>query len=231
MTLDTQLTIVIPCKNEGYGVQTCLRHLDSSWRHPELAGVRVIVADSSDDNTTPAIIEETARQCAHIRIELVTGGLPAVARNAGARRVTTPFVLFLDADIMVEHPICVDDRYDLTTHRYCSTDGYRWVYRVFDIVQWLSRWTTPFCLGGFMLFRTSTFWSLGGFNEQDKFAEDYHLSSRVPRHRFHVYRSYVYTSSRRFRAKGMRYMIGMMFLSWWHRNDPKFFTHDHGYWS
>jgi len=231
MTLDTQLTIVIPCKNEGYGIQTCLQYLDSPSKHPELQGVRVIISDSSDDTITPNIIERASLRCKQLRVETIRGGLPAVARNAGGRLVTTPFVLFLDADILVEHPIRVDERYDLTTHRFCSTDGYHWVYRAFDVVQWLSRWTTPFCLGGFMLFRTSVFWTLGGFNSDDKFAEDYHLSSRVSRERFCVYRPYVYTSARRFRSKGVCYMIYMMILTWWYRNDSEFFKKDHGYWS
>lgn len=230
-SLSDLLTIVIPCKNEGTGIQTCLRVLNSAEKHPELRGVRVLVADASTDNTTPSIIDATALECSHLKIERIAGGLPAIARNAGARRTTTPFVLFLDADIFVEHPIQIDPRYDLATHRFCSTDNFHWVYRVFDGIQWLSRWTSPFCLGGFMLFRTSVFWELGGFNEHDTFAEDYRLSCRVPQTRFRVYRPYVYTSARRFRAKGVYYMMRLMWLSWWHRNNPQFFSDNQGYWS
>ena len=37
-------------------------------------------------------------------LEVIEGGLPSVGRNAGARLATTPYVLFLDADVELPEP-------------------------------------------------------------------------------------------------------------------------------
>ena len=62
---------------------------------------------------------------------------------------------------------------------------------MFDIIQWFTAFSRPFALGGFMLFKTETFNKLGGFNEEDKIAEDYHLSSKIKPNRFILFLMYL----------------------------------------
>ena len=111
-----------------------------------------------------------------------------MARNRGAKLVNTPYVLFLDADMYLKDKIivktCLEEAkrgdYDLVTCKFATLEGkFNWVYRLFDIIQLLSSKTKPFAIGGFMIFKTETFNKLGGFNEEDKVAEDYHLSSKT----------------------------------------------------
>lgn len=172
-------------------------------------------------------------------IRIVEGGLPSVARNNGARRVRTPYVLFLDADIFVKDPrfihyclrVAIGGNYDLVTSQFKTTTGeYNWVFKIFNVVQRIISLKTPFAVGGFMFFKTETFRALGGFDEQAKVGEDYLLSSKVKPSRFKIIKEAVYTTPRRFKNKGVMYMVKLMISSWWNRNNPEWFKQDHDYW-
>lgn len=219
------LTIVIPSKNEGYGIFNTLHSLA---RQEHLMGVRVIIADSSTDNVSRELLTYFPKHLLDIKI--IEGGLPSVARNNGAKLAKTPYILFLDADMVVTKPIQIYPEYDLVTCKVRTNDNYKYVYYVFDIIQRIAKYVSPFALGGYMLWNREKFEALRGFNEMDKFAEDYHLSMKVTPSKFHISNQVCMTSSRRFRNKGLWYMIRMMSRSWWNRNNPEFFTNDYGYW-
>jgi len=230
--MNKNLTIVIPCKNEGMGVVDVLRLLIR-----QKTDCQIIIADSSTDNTFTLL--HNYRTKSHQSIRIVEGGFPAVARNRAAKLVTTPYVLFLDADIFVHKLNTINDclkeaiegDYDLLTCKFRTLDGkYNWVYRAFGLIQWISSKTKPFAIGGFMLFKTETFNKLNGFDEQDKIAEDYHLSSKISPKKFKVSNRYVYTPSRRFAKKGVWYMIKLAWKSWRNRNNDEWFRQDYKYW-
>jgi glycosyltransferase involved in cell wall biosynthesis len=225
------LTIVIPSKNEGKAVidviKLVLHQIDC----------KIIVADSSDEESSTLLLKKYSSL--YPNIEIIKGGLPSVARNNGAKLVTTPYVLFLDADTYILNPflleyclsIAIEKDCDLVTCRFKTDKPYRWLYRVFDMLQWITSFARPFALGGFMLFKTETFNKLGGFNEEDKVAEDYRLSSKVKPKKFKIVNGYVYTPGRRFDKKGVWYMIKLMWNSWINRNNDNFFKHDQNYWN
>lgn len=232
--MNNELTIVIPCKNEGLLVIETIKLLLL-----QRGEYRIVVADSSDDEGSQLLLRKYARLHSD-RITLVEGGLPSVARNRGFELVDTPYVLFLDADVHIRQNDlivkCLEKiaigGYDLLTCRFRTIDGdFDWVYRIFNIVQWLSSKTMPFALGGFMLFRVDTFNKIGRFNEGDKIAEDYHISSKIRPSKFKVEDLYVYTPSRRFKKKGLGYMIRLMIMCWWNRHNDNFFKRDFNYWS
>ena len=227
--MNQQLTIVIPCKNEGKGIIDVIKLISSQ------IDCRIIIADSSTEESSILLLKKY--KSIYKNIEIIEGGLPAIARNNGAKLVKTPYVLFLDADIFphqntikgcVRHAI--KGKYDLVTCKYRTDKKYNWLYRLFDVFQWYSSKTKPFALGGFMLFKTETFNKLEGFNEKDKIAEDYHLSSKIKPNRFKITNDFVYTSSRRFSKKGVWYMIVLAWKSWLNRNNDEFFKQDFNYW-
>lgn len=231
--MNKQLTIVIPCKNEGRGVIDILKLV----RKQQL-DCQVIVADSSDDEGTLLLLKKYQAATPMVT-RIVKGGLPSIARNNGAALVKTPYILFLDADIYLQEPsmiskclaTAIGGDYDLVTCKFKTLDGkYDWIFRVFNIVQWFSSMFTPFAIGGFMLFKTDVFRTLGGFDEEAKVAEDYLLSSKVKPNRFKVVNKIAYTPSRRFEKKGVWYMVGLMLGSWLNKNNPNWFKHDHNYW-
>jgi len=231
--MNKQLTIVIPCKNEGRGVIDILKLV----RKQQL-DCQVIVADSSDDERTLLLLKKYQAATPMVT-RIVKGGLPSIARNNGAALVKTPYILFLDADIYLQEPsmiskclaTAIGGDYDLVTCKFKTLDGkYDWIFRVFNIVQWFSSMFTPFAIGGFMLFKTDVFRALGGFDAEAKVAEDYLISSKVKPNRFKVVNKIAYTPSRRFEKKGVWYMVRLMLGSWLNKNNPNWFKHDHNYW-
>jgi glycosyltransferase involved in cell wall biosynthesis len=230
--LKDNLTIVIPCKNEGIGLASTLVKVLAYQDD-----CNIIVADSSDDNTL--VYLDTINSLTNKSIKVVKGGLPAIARNNGFKEVTTPYVLFLDADIDISKisltsilKTIIDKDIKLSTCRI-STHGLRYmiIYKLFDLVQWIISFKTPFAVGGFMLFNSEYFKELGKFNEEDKFAEDYHLSMKVKPKYFKIFNEYVYTSDRRFKNKGFWYMANLMVKCWLNRNNDNFYKQDYNYWS
>jgi len=195
MNMNELLTVVIPCKNEGNGIIKVINELESKYP--------VIIADSSDDKITKELLNQYASDNSNIKI--VEGGLPSVARNNGAKYVKTPYVLFLDADIYLKDktiiPECLKQirtKALVTVKLTTFEPEYRWVFAIFNLIQKFTALTKPFAVGGFMLFRTETFWQLGGFNETDKIAEDYRLSIKVHPKRFKIVNKTAYTTARRF---------------------------------
>ena len=233
MELSKLLTIVIPCKNEGITINQTLSLLNFQ---NGINGVKVIVADSSDDETTYHL-ENRNRD--YFNLDIIQGGLPSKARNKGAERATTPFILFMDADMMILDTnllqecmdIIMNERLDLLTTKVRTTNGkYNYVFRTFDLIQGITRYITPFCLGGFMLIRKSTFIRLNGFDEDAKVAEDYLLSKQIKTNKFKVYRKTIFTLPRRFENKGLWYMTKLMIQSFTNRNNKGYFTNHNSYW-
>src|SRR6201987_5239813 len=193
--MSAELTIVIPAKNEA----TMLPRLLGSLARQDFEGMaetRVIVAGAG---STDGTIELALSFQDRLRVEVIEGGLPSVGRNAGARLATTPYVLFLDADVELPEPTLLRRalwrmrrrRLHLaTTNIACREGGFfdDVLYAASNLMQRGGSFTKPFATGMFMLFDREAFWRLGGFNERALFAEDYPLSKGVARIRFRIVR-------------------------------------------
>ena len=233
MELSKFLTIVIPCKNESKTIDATLTLLNFQ---DNIENVEVIIADSSDDGTTYQL---EVRNQDKFNLKIIEGGLPAKARNNGVQLVNTPYVLFMDSDMFLLDSSLLTEatkemrlhKVDLLTTKVRTTSGkYNYVFRVFDMIQKISKRISPFCLGGFMLFRTDTFNKLGGFDEQAQVSEDYLLSKQVQPKRFKILDRTIFTLPRRFDNKGVLYMLRLMIRSFFNRNNKEFFSKDNTYW-
>lgn len=230
MELKNNLTIVIPCKNEGVGLANTLVKILSYY------DCDIIVADSSTDDTLNYIDQLVSMGINNIKV--VKGGLPAIARNNGFKEVKTPYVLFLDADmditdVPLHHLVSKMSLYDIrlaTCNITTWNMGYALVYKIFDLIQWIISFKTPFAVGGFMLFESQYFRELGGFDNEDRFAEDFHLSMKANPKYFKIFNFYANTSARRFENKGVIYMVKLMIRCWFNRHDDTFFKEDYNYW-
>jgi glycosyltransferase involved in cell wall biosynthesis len=239
MELSNLVTIVIPCKNEK-GI--ILKTLDLLNHQVDIKNVKVIVCDASNDGVTKLDLLdrlEYQHRTDMFELYLMDGGLPAIARNNGFKIVATPYVLFMDADVFLLDPkvlkrsIVRIHRYhlDLVTAKFRSDNGkYNYVYKAFDIIQTLSKWSTPFCLGGYMLVRSETFKSIGGFDEEIKVAEDYMFSKQIKPKKFGRISNIVFTPPRRFENKGVMYMLRLMLSSFFNNKNKEYFTNDKDYW-
>lgn len=233
MNLSDKITIVIPCKNEGFIIK---KTLDLLNLQNNIEGVSVIVSDFSNDFTKKLLLE---RNCDEFNLTVTSGGLPSVARNNGAKFCKTPYILFLDADIFIlDENFLLNvireieiKNFDLLTCKINTKNGkYNKLYNLFFIFQKMTKWISPFALGGFMLFKNDKFKELGGFDEKIKIAEDYQISRKIKPKKFGLYNKTVFTETRRFDNKGLFYMFKIFVNSFLRRNNKKYFIDDHCYW-
>lgn len=84
------LSIIIPTFNEERSLPTLL----SSIKHQSVTPTEIIVADAFSTDKTRIIAKEFG-------CKIVDGGLPAIARNNGAKHARCQIMLFLDADVML----------------------------------------------------------------------------------------------------------------------------------
>jgi len=226
------LTVVIPTKNESELIDITLGHLN---KQHNINGTKVIICDCSDDNTLEIV---NSKKYKNLDIVITDGGLPSVARNNGARLCDTPYVLFLDADIFLVNINTINDTLNLiknnnlylVTTKFRVRGLYSFIFPIFEFFRDLTVYKAPCAIGGFMLFDISEFNRVGGFINEDKFAEDFHLSMKIDPFRFHVSPHKIYTTDRRFKKKGLFYMLKMSYLSYANKTNPEFFKNDHNYW-
>ena len=233
MCMNNLLTIVIPCKNERDNIYECIGFIA---KQVGFAGTRVIIADTSDEEDSLDFLEYTKNNYRYsLNIELIKGGFPAKARLEGSKLVTTPYVLFLDADIMLQNKSllgeCLAYNTDLVTVPFQTETGFNWIFRLFDIQQQLSNLLgTPFAIGGFQLWKTEAYWKTGGYDETHLFAEDYWVSQKSEVMKIHNTKG-VWTSARRFKNKGFFYMFLLSIKCYINRNNTEFFKKHHNYWT
>lgn len=233
MYMNNLLTIVIPCKNERDNIYECIGFIA---KQVGFAGTKVIIADTSDEKYSLDFLQYTKNDYRYsLNIELIKGGFPAKARLEGSKLVTTPYVLFLDADIMLFNRFvlgeCLAYSTDLVTVPFQTEKGFNWIFRLFDIQQRLSNLLgTPFAIGGFQLWKTEAYWKTGGYDETHLFAEDYWVSQKAEKMVIHKTKG-VWTSARRFKNKGFFYMFLLSIKCYINRNNTEFFKHHHQYWT
>jgi glycosyltransferase involved in cell wall biosynthesis len=226
------LTIVIPTKNESELIDITLGHLNKQYN---INGTKVVICDCSDDNTLEII---NSGKYKNLDIVITDGGLPSVARNNGAKLCNTPYVLFMDADMFLVDTnnlndginYMVESKKHLLTCKFRCRGKYSFIFPIFEFFRDITIWSAPCAIGGFMLFDISEFNKVGGFVNEDKFAEDFHLSMKISPDKFHVSKHKIYTTDRRFKKKGLLYMMKMSFLSYINKSNPEFFKNDHNYW-
>jgi glycosyltransferase involved in cell wall biosynthesis len=204
-----------------------------------LPATTVFVADAGSTDGTAELAMLFADK---LRISVIPGGLPAVGRNRGARLATTPYILFIDADIELADETLLRRAmatmkqrrlHCLTTNIRCAEGGAldHLMFVGNNLVQRTASWVKPFATGMFMLFDRAKFQELGGFDERAMYAEDYLLSKRVSPRRFGILRGHIRTTNRRFRKMGHMKIARMFLNTALHTFDYRYFLRDQNYWS
>ena len=199
--------------------------------------MRVIIADCSDEQESLGIIKQIQIDFKYsLNIELIKGGYPAYGRYMGAKLVKTPYVLFLDADVFLYNNTVlyqtVHNTKQLSTVKFITDPGYNWIYDIFTFAQKIMKlFGSSFAIGGFQLFKTEAYRYAGEYNPDQVFAEDYYISNKIWSKLFTIHNiDGIYTSARRFKNKGLFYMIILMLKCWVNRNNPQFYLKSHNYW-
>ena len=237
MNTPSELTIVIPAKNEAKLIPRLLSSL-CLQDYPRISTTKVYLADANSTDGTPEI---TRGFKPWLDIEVIAGGFPSVGRNAGARRATTPYVLFIDADMeladrtLIRRSLELMERKGLqllTTNIHCPS-GSRWdraCYAGTNFMQQLSRLGKPFSTGMYMLWDRASFNALGGFHEQVLWAEDYLLSQKVRLGKFRVLPGEILTTNRRFQKMGHFALVRLFLKTALNTFNESYYLRDHKYW-
>lgn len=223
--LENKITIVIPCKNEENYIAHLLMHLQLQ----KIGGTRVIIADCSTDNTRE-VIQKTKGD---LNVEIIEGGPVSIAKNNGAKLVTTPYILFIDSDVrFFSNTVisdCVDEieknNLDLIGLYVKCYDGDRRAqigFMLFNAINNLMKYWSPFAVGAFMLTRTEKFWEFGGFAEKYGTSEDFFLSKKYDIKKFKLMNLYFGQDSRRFDKMGYFGMAWYLIKNFWNRNNEKY---------
>jgi len=236
MIFSDKITIVIPCKNEENYIPYLLLHL----RNQMIGSTRIIIADCSTDNTREVI----QLMKGNLNVEIIDGGPVSIAKNNGARLVTTPYILFIDADVRFFKPTVIRDAVRLIERKNLDLIGLnikcydkdiraKIGFTAFNLINHTLKFFSPFAVGAFMLTRRDRFEEFGGFPENLLTSEDYFLSKKYNPRKFKIIRHYFGQDSRRFKKMGYMGMGKYLVKNFINRNNKAYWNSlEHNrYWS
>ena len=227
MSLSDKITIVIPCKNEENYIGHLLDHLACQF----VGHTKIIIADASDDNTRKVIRDK--KKELGLNITVTKGGPVSEAKNNGAKKVKTPYILFIDADVRFFNTTVIHDavekiekhNLDLVGLNIKCYDGDIRAsigFMMFNVINNIMKYKVPFAVGAFMLTRRDRFEELGGFPGKYETSEDFFLSKMYDPKKFAILNHYFGQDSRRFKKMGYFGMAWYLIKNFWNRNNEKF---------
>ena len=227
MIFSDKITIIIPCKNEEDYIPYLLTHL----RNQMIGSTRIIIADCSTDNTRE-VIQATK---GNLNVEIIDGGPVSIAKNNGARLVTTPYILFIDADVRFFKPTVIRDAVNLIERKNLDLIGLnikcydkdvraKIGFAVFNGINRILKYFSPFAVGAFMLTRRDRFEEFGGFPENLLTSEDYFLSKKYNPRKFRIIRHHFGQDSRRFKRMGYMGMGKYLVKNFVNRNNKTYWN-------
>jgi len=225
--LKDKITIVVPCKNE----ENYIHHLLDALRLQEIGNTRIIIADCSTDNTRQVIKDHSS----FLNIEVIDGGPVSIAKNNGARLVTTPYILFIDSDVRFFSNTTIVDCVEETERNNldliglkikCYDDDIRTQigFMIFNAINNIMKYKVPFAVGAFMLTRTDRFREFGEFSEKYGTSEDFFLSKKYDTKKFKLMNHYFGQDSRRLKKMGYLGMTWYLIKNFWNRNNEEYWN-------
>jgi len=225
INLSDKITIVVPCKNE----ETYIAHLLMHLRQQSIGDTRIIIADCSTDNTREVI--EIMK--GELNVEIIDGGPVSIAKNRGARLATTPYILFIDADVRFFKDTVILDAVDklesknldlvgLNIKCYDRDPRAKLGFVLFNTINHALKFFSPFAVGAFMLTRRDRFEEYGGFPENFSTSEDYFLSRKYSPRKFRIVRHHFGQDSRRFKRMGYLGMGKYLVKNFVNRNNEAY---------
>ena len=225
MLFSDKITIVIPCKNE----ENYIPYLLTNLRNQMIGSTRIIIADCSTDNTREVI----QLMKGNLNVEVIEGGPVSIAKNNGARLATTPYILFIDADVRFFNDTVIRDAVNeiesknldligLNIKCYDNDKRAMLGFMIFNGINHILKFVSPFAVGAFMLTRRDKFIEYGGFPEQFSTSEDYFLSRKYSPKKFKIVKHYFGQDSRRFKKMGYMGMTKYLVKNFVNRNNKQY---------
>ena len=179
-----------------------------------------------------------------LNVEVIEGGPVSIAKNNGAALVTTPYILFIDADVrffkdtVIRDAVHALEEQDLDLvglYIKCYDRDFRAQvgFTLFNVINRVMQHFIPFAVGAFMLTRRDKFEEYGGFPARYETSEDFFLSKMYDPKRFRLLEHHFGQDSRRFQRMGYFGIAWYLINNFWNRNNDKFWQdRDYSrYWS
>ena len=225
--LQDKITIVVPCKNE----EDYIHHLLDNLRKQNIGNTRIIIADASTDNTREVIKANKG----NLNVEIIDGGPVSIAKNNGARLVTTPYILFIDSDVRFFSDTVITDTVEEIEHHdldliglyvKCYDDDFRAKigFMLFNGINNVMKHWAPFAVGAYMLTRRTKFEEFGGFPAKFGTSEDFFLSKMYDVKKFKLVNHYLGQDSRRFQKMGYFGMAWYLIKNFYNRNNVEYWN-------
>lgn len=225
ITLSDKITIVVPCKNE----ENYIHYLLDSLRQQDIGDTRIIIADCSTDNTRQVIRDNSTG----LNVDIIDGGPVSIAKNNGAKLATTPYILFIDADVRFFKNTVIHDAVDVIESKKLDLIGLKIKcydkdprskigFIIFNTINHALKYFSPFAVGAFMLTRKDKFEEYGGFPENFSTSEDYFLSRKYSPKKFRIIRHHFGQDSRRFKKMGYMGMAKYLVKNFVNRNNKQY---------
>jgi glycosyltransferase involved in cell wall biosynthesis len=211
-----------------------------SLRSQNIGDTRIIIADCSTDNTRHVIKDNSTS----LNIEIIDGGPVSIAKNNGAKLVTTPYILFIDADVRFFKNNVISDAVNkiesmnldlvgLNIKCYDKDPRAMLGFTIFNTINHTLKFFSPFAVGAFMLTRRDKFEEYGGFPEKFATSEDYFLSRKYSPKKFRIVKHHFGQDSRRFKKMGYLGMAKYLVKNFVNRNNKQYWDKLDGskYWN
>jgi len=200
-----------------------------SLRGQDIGDTRVIIADCSTDTTRQVIQDNSAG----LNVEIIDGGPVSLAKNNGAQLVTTPYILFIDADVRFFKNSVIHDAVNTMESKNLDLIGLKIKcydkdpraklgFIIFNTINHAMKYFSPFAVGAFMLTRRDRFEEFGGFPENFVTSEDFFLSRKYSPKKFRIIRHHFGQDSRRFKKMGYMGMAKYLVKNFVNRNNKDY---------
>ncbi|MBU0929946.1 MAG: glycosyltransferase [Nanoarchaeota archaeon] len=208
------LSIIIPTLNE----EKNLKKLLQSLKKQKFKDYEIIISDNNSKDKTKSIAKK-------FKCRIVKGGLPAKARNNGAKLAKGDYLLFLDADVILPDNFLskiiseFEEKYFEIASPYIKplTNKLfiKFYHHIYNIWMYSMQKIDPYAPGFCILIKKSAFKQIKGFDETIKLAEDHALARKAFRNKIRygiLKSSKVLVSIRRFETEGTLRLL-MIYLS------------------
>ena len=207
------ISIIIPTFNEAKYLPHLLQSIQNQTQLPK----EIIVADAYSIDETPKIAKQYGAT-------LINGGLPAIARNKGAKDAKSPILLFLDADVILP-PSFLEETFiemqkrglDITSCFISPRSNLKLDKFLHQFVNYYMRITQKFHphIPGFCIFvKKHLHQAIGGFDESLFLAEDHDYVRRARKlGKFSYLKSYQIPVSVRRLSEDGRVKIALKYIA------------------
>ncbi|MBI2338706.1 glycosyltransferase [Candidatus Daviesbacteria bacterium] len=206
------VSIIIPTFNE----ERSLPQLLTSLHNQSLSAAEIIVADAFS-------IDNTRKIARSFGCKIVEGGLPAKARNNGAKHANSPILLFLDADVTLPHYFLEETMREMADRRLDIASCFLTPRSNLTIDKFLHQFANQYMkitqkfhphLPGCCIFvKKNTHLAIKGFDKSLLLAEDHDYLKRAKKiSRFGYLKSYKVPVSVRRLSKEGRLKIALQYI-------------------